>query len=946
MASKVPRAAEALHPKLVELIRLRGWSSLTKVQEKAIPAILGGANTLLVAPTGEGKTEAALLPVLTMMSREGAEPVSLLYITPMKALINDIYLRISWWASRLGFRVARKHGDTSASERNRRLRNVPHILVTTPESLEIDLDWSRRFRVHYRNLRWVIVDEVHELLSNKRGAQFLVQLERLSRIAGRDIQRIGLSATIGDLEKALYLLSGTSKRERVIVDGRRIKKPRLKVVYVRDDARDPWIDIAKNVLEEIEKPSLVFVNSRYVAEKIKDSLEKLNARDVFVHHSSVSAEIREEAEERLRRGELSAIVCTKTLEVGIDVGKIRKVIQVRAPGRVASLLQRVGRSGHSLDAESRGSIVALGVIDFAESLAEAQLAYNGYVEDVIIDRIPLDVVAKEVLGMAIEKGGVREEEAYNIISSVKAYTPTREEFDRMLSYMEKNGVIKRIGGVIRPGPTFYKIWQFRGDKGPRMWWSRDFSEFFSTIPEKDSFTVKHGDKTIGYIDAVFVYRHLRSGDAIRLAGRSWIVKRIDENTSRIDVEPADSTAEIPLWKGEGPRRSLRVAETLMDIISDPQSAVGIDVDEEGIRFVESLRDRYYKLGIEPPSTDRIIYEEYNGEHIITAPLGSGVSETLAIVLSYLASREAGLNVYYRSTFFGFSIGARDFNPIEALKSIDLDEFEDLVARAVERSPLVFQAIREIQLDLGKIGSVDLDEDRLLVEEAVKQVIEEHLNIEDSIEFIERLKAGKIKVLKTDIGGLTPLALEIVKYPPIRPWMQDLATRIARMLEGTALTVIELADILELAEKTIDSRLREMRKPEYKDHRVAGFLDYDEDEWRWALIKDLEDIVESEEFSHYFKPPRMREPLRLLVKASQGSRPRELIVNPEAVVNNWEEIAKRLPDEVYMVKVSSAYSEGTRDDVSVTYYYTPTRILKYLILNAATYIQRKEWERAV
>ncbi|MCE4603247.1 MAG: DEAD/DEAH box helicase, partial [Desulfurococcales archaeon] len=275
MSRGMPRAVEELDPRLVELIRRRGWSGLTVVQEKAIPVILDGANAILVAPTGEGKTEAALLPILSMMAREGAEPVSLLYITPMKALINDLYLRISWWASRLGFRVARKHGDTSASERSRRLRNVPHILVTTPESLEIDLDWSRRFRVYYRNLRWVIIDEVHELLSNKRGAQFIIQLERLARIAGRDIQRIGLSATIGDLDRALELLSGSSSRRRVIVDGRRVKKPKLSVTYVRDDSSDPWLDVAGKVLQEVEKPSLVFVNSRYVAEKLKDSLERL-----------------------------------------------------------------------------------------------------------------------------------------------------------------------------------------------------------------------------------------------------------------------------------------------------------------------------------------------------------------------------------------------------------------------------------------------------------------------------------------------------------------------------------------------------------------------------------------------------------------------------------------------------------------------------------------------
>ena len=946
MARIASEAARALHPSVARLVETRGWRSLTYIQENSIPVIMEGANTLIVAPTGEGKTEAALLPILSMMASEPVEPVTLLYITPMKALINDLYIRISWWASRLGFRVARKHGDTTATERNRRLRRAPHILVTTPESLEIDLDWSRKFRVYYRNLRWVIIDEVHELLSNKRGAQFIVQLERLSRIAGRDIQRIGLSATIGDLDKALNLISGSSRRPRVIVDGRRAKKPRLKVVYVPEDSKDPWISIAKSVIREVEKPSLVFVNSRYVAEKIKDSLERLEARDVFVHHSSVSAELREEAEDRLRRGELSAIVCTKTLEVGIDVGEIRKVIQVRAPGRVASLLQRVGRSGHSLGGESKGAIVSLGPIDYAESLAEAILAQEGYVENVIIDRIPLDVVAKEVLGMAMERGGVHESEAYNIISASSAVAPTPEEFQAMLDYMERNGVIRRVMGVIRPGPVFYKIWQFRGDRGARMWWSRDFSEFFSTIPERDSFIVKYGDKTIGYVDAVFVYRYLRVGDTIRLAGKSWMVKRIDENTSRIEVEPSDTTAEVPLWRGEGPRRSSTVARVFMEVLSGLRSPGDVETDHEGDERIYMLRDRYRKLGIEPPSMDTIIYERYGDEHIVTAPLGSGASEAIAILLSYLASKGVGLNVYYRSTFFGFSIGARGFDPLSTLLSLDLNELEDLIYKAVERSPYLFQVMRDIQLDLGKIGSIDFDSDRIIVEEAARQVVEEYLDVEGARVFIERLQKGEVKVLKPDIGGLTPLALELTRFPPIKPWLQDLTLRIARMLEGTALTLIELADLLELAEKTIDSRLREMRKPDYGEHRVVGFIDVDEDEWRWVLVKDLEEVAGMEEFSHNFTPLKKREPLRLIIKPSQGSKHRELIVTPETIEDNWSNLERMLPDEIYMVKISSAYSEGSRDDVSVTHYYVPSKVMKHIILNAATYIQRKEWEMAV
>ncbi len=935
-------AVDMLHPRLRKLVESRGWNRLTGAQVKAFPSILSGANALIMAPTGEGKTEAGLLPVLSMMLEKPVEPVSVLYLTPMKALINDLYLRISWWASKLGFKVARKHGDTSSSERNMRLRRAPHILITTPESLEIDLDWASRFRQYYKNLQWVIVDEVHEFMASKRGAQLAVQLERLARLAERDIQRIGLSATIGDPHKALRTLAGSSSRPSVLIDARREKQPKLSVVYVSEDTTDPWLEIAKKTIKEIEKPSLVFVNSRYIAEKVKDSLESLNIQDVFVHHSSVSAQIREEAEQKLREGELSAIVCTKTLEVGIDVGAIKKVVQIRAPGRVASLLQRVGRSGHTIHGTSIGTIIGLGLIDYAESVAEANLALKGEIEPVTIERIPYDVLAKEIIGMAMEKGGISKDYIYSILSSLPVRSLTKTELESLLSYMEKNKLIKIEDNIIKIGSTFYKIWKFRNDKGTKMWWSRDFSEFFSTIPDRDLFTVKHGDLIVGYVDSIFVYRHLRVGDVIRLAGRAWEVKRIDDNMSKVEVEPTDSIAEIPLWRGEGPRRSKRVAIELMDILRG-KPVSNIKLDPHGQEAIRILRDEYEKLGVPIPSEDLIIYEYHEGEHIITAPLGSGVSETLAIILTHLASKDIGLNVYYRSSFFGFSIAAENFNPIETLKKIDTDEIDILIEKAVERSPYLYQVIREIQLDLGKIGNVDSTEDSLLLKEAVRQVIERYLDIEGAIDFIEDIKSGRIKVY-TIHRRLTPLAREVLRYPPVKPWIQDLTLKIARMIEGTALTVLEIADLLELAEKTVDSKIREMRKEEYNEHRVVGFIDIDEDEWRWLLLKDLNEVASSEEFSSSFKPFKWREPLRVYIKSHQTGKPKEIIITPEAVVREWRDIESRIPEELYMVKISSAYSEGTRDDIIVTHYHVPARALKLLLLNAAAYIQKKEFER--
>ncbi|MEM3856136.1 MAG: DEAD/DEAH box helicase, partial [Saccharolobus sp.] len=189
---------DQLDQRLIQLIREKQWNNLTSIQEMSFDPINNGNNTLIIAPTGYGKTEAALFPILNKMLKEEVKPVTVIYITPLKALINDLLYRIEWWVSRLGFLASRKHGEVPQKEKNLRLKKIPHILVTTPEGLEIDLDWASRFREHYKNVKWVIIDEVHELINSKRGTQLSLLLERLKSFIGNDFQRIGLSATVRD----------------------------------------------------------------------------------------------------------------------------------------------------------------------------------------------------------------------------------------------------------------------------------------------------------------------------------------------------------------------------------------------------------------------------------------------------------------------------------------------------------------------------------------------------------------------------------------------------------------------------------------------------------------------------------------------------------------------------------------------------------------------------
>ena len=930
----------ALASRIVELMRERGWSGLTETQEAALTYITTGYNVLVVAPTGAGKTEAALLPILSMMLRESPEPVALLYITPMKALINDLYHRIKWWADRLGFRVARKHGDTPSRERSARLRRRPHILITTPESLEVDLDWSSSFRRYLANVRYVVVDEVHELVGSKRGGQLLVLLERLKRLAGRDFQRVGLSATVQDPASVLDALSGSSSRPKRVVGAGGVKDMQLRVLYIDDEkSRDVWKDSALLLSRDIEPPSLVFTNSRFMAEKLKEAMEDVGIHDVFVHHSSVSAEVREEAEERLRRGEIRAIVCTKTLEVGIDVGRIRRVIQYRAPGSVASLIQRVGRSGHALHQTPRGSIITVGWLDFAEALAEAGLARLGFIEDRARGRlVTLDVAAKEIVGMALQGGITPEEAVETILSAAPDTGLSRRELERLLGYLIRRRLVRVERGTLKPGPTFYKIWRFQGGD-PRAWWSRSFSEFFSTINEREVFTVWHGDKQVGSVDSLFVYRYLRIGDAIRLAGRTWRVKSIDPAQGRVLVEPSSEAAETPLWRGEGPRRSPAVAEEVGRIIESPVDAE-VEADEAGLEMVRARAEEYRRRGIPVPGRRRIVYENYLNEHIFTVMLGTGANEALALAISHLASRDAGLNIYYRASFYGFSVHAPGVDVLGLLKSLEPSMLPEVVEAALERSPYLAQAVRAIQLDFGKTDRVDPVEDEIIVREAKRQVIETYLDLEEAMEFLRDLRAGRVEVYTAGAGGLTPLSRELLSVPATRPWIHDLADRIAGLIHLNPLTPTEIADLLDLSQRTIEAKLKEMRRPGYGPLRTAYFIDIDEGEARWTLVSDFPEVAESEEFSASFEAPDPEAPLKVIYSVEGLERSmREVMVTPKSLED--PATLDLFPEEMYKVIIVRAHAEVLRDEVHLVHYNVPRSLLPYLVRNAAAYIARRE-----
>ena len=359
------------------------FRSFNELQRLTIPEIVKGKNTLIVAPTGAGKTESAVIPVLNRIleikENTDSKGILTLYITPLRALNRDLLSRLYWWCENLNISIAVRHGDTPKSERIKQSKIPPEFLITTPETLQV-LFMGKRIKEHLKAVRFVIIDELHELLDDKRGVQLSLGLERLVNFAG-EFQRIALSATIGDVDLAAKFIFGN--REYSVIKWYEKKKYKIEVIYPHDINKDdeklakqlgwhPKIVWSLRKMKEIlnsVRSAIVFVNTREMAELLTSRFKKLYPDlPVEIHHSSLSREVRERNEKLLKEGKLKAIIATSSLELGIDIGHVDVVIQYTSPRQVSRLVQRVGRSKHKLEETSEGYIITLDPDDYAESL--------------------------------------------------------------------------------------------------------------------------------------------------------------------------------------------------------------------------------------------------------------------------------------------------------------------------------------------------------------------------------------------------------------------------------------------------------------------------------------------------------------------------------------------------------------------------------------------------
>jgi ATP-dependent Lhr-like helicase len=524
-------------PRLQDAIVARlGWSSLRTVQQDAGNAILDGENAIVLAPTAGGKTEAAMFPVLSGLVEHAAEGVGALYIAPIKALLNNQEDRLGLYSEMVGLRRFVWHGDTTDAARRRFVREPSELLMTTPESLEVMLVSQRvNERALFGDLRAVVVDEIHALAGSDRGAHLLSVLERIARVSRHDVQRIGLSATVGNPRDILAWLQGSSKRPGRVVDPPKPPSRRQLLVVSREELPALAHDAAR--LARGQK-SLFFCQSRATTEAIAGIMRRAGT-EVFVHHSAVSREERLHAEARFHHGTDACIVCTSTLELGIDVGDLDRVFQAEAPTTVGSFLQRMGRTGRREGQTANTTFLCSTTDSVVQAIALIELARSGWVESIAIGPRCWPVLIHQLLAKALAEQGVSADEAWDHLAKLPDLQAIeRSEFDALVSFLVDDGSLRVASGRLVVGP-----------KVEKKFGRRNFMELFSVFSSPKSYAVETtAAQPLGTLNQDFVDRLVEGVSCFLLGGRAWLARSLHHEDRRVVVEPAPRGKE-PTWGG-------------------------------------------------------------------------------------------------------------------------------------------------------------------------------------------------------------------------------------------------------------------------------------------------------------------------------------------------------------------------------------------------------------
>lgn len=551
---------DQLHPALQHhIVNSFGWRDLRPFQDAVIPPILEGQHLIVLAPTAGGKTEAAMFPTLSRMLSEGWTGLSVLYICPIKALLNNLDLRLQRYCTLLGRRSDLWHGDVKQSARKRIQRDPPDCLLTTPESLEVMLvSKSVDARNLLGNLRVVIIDEIHAFAGDDRGWHLLAVLERISRLAGRDIQRIGLSATVGNPVVLVDWLAGSCRGPRnVSLPPKGSESPADVTLDYVGSLQNAAIVISR--LHRGEK-RLIFVDSRSQAEQLGTALRSLEMT-TFVTHSSLSPEQRHQAEEAFTSRDDCVIVATSVLELGIDVGNLDRVIQIDSPRTVSSFLQRMGRTGRRPGTMRNCLFLATKDESLIQAAGLINLWRQGYIEPIIPPPLPYHILSQQLMALSLQESGIGKQDWFDWVRGVQGFQQIPQcNREQLVEWMLEKEILWGDEGILS-----------LGKQGEEAFGRRNFMELFSVFTSPPLFTVLHGRQELGYVDEMTFLGKQDGPRVLLLGGRSWLVNHIDWQRRVAFVEATEHQGRSR-WKGEGGGLGYQLVRAIQRVLATDENA--------------------------------------------------------------------------------------------------------------------------------------------------------------------------------------------------------------------------------------------------------------------------------------------------------------------------------------------------------------------------------------
>ena len=744
---------------LESLFEKFGFSELTKIQKKASPLILQKKDCLVIAPTGSGKTECSVVPIFSLLrnSKKNGK-IKALYITPLRALNRDVFRRITKYAHGNELSIEIRHGDTTQKDRKKINENPPDILITTPETLVILLTQIKMLDA-LSDLEWIIIDEVHELLSSERGTQLSLSIERLEFNSKYPLTKIGLSATVGNFEEAGKFVVGTKRKCEIIRDTS-VRKYDVEIKYVNGAISDVAEKIVEYVLElKLNSPVLLFTNTRGEAEFLAAILKEKSSMKIELHHGSLSKKIREETELTLREGKRGIVVCTSSLELGLDIGSIELVIHYGSPRQVSKFIQRIGRSRHDRNTSAQGLIITNNSDDEFEAQAILDRIKEGSIEEQKIHDGSLDVLAHHLVGLTMQIGEISVDQAFELIT--KAY-PFRDlqlkNLTDVLDLLDSNYLIF----FDQTKMTFWK-------KG------RSFKYYFenlSTIPDILKFKVfdSVGKKIIGSLDQRFVGDFGDSGNIFVLKGSQWRILNVDEKSFTVNVEPfRGGGITIPYWEGESIPIDYKTARKVGNFRSKVKNG-SIELTNKIIK----------KLNFDKiPDENNIVIESCRsqGSIVIHSCLGTKINSTLSTLFSSMISSMLGSIIDSRSDGYRIVLSSTSRITEKLFLEVLRDDYnlDSIISASLVGTHNVNWRTWSVAKKFGIVGRGAVYERKsarflyerysktVLVSEVFRELFHDKYDLKNSDKILKQIRENKIHVTWFEVDQFSKLAEPILDH---------------------------------------------------------------------------------------------------------------------------------------------------------------------------------------